>query len=116
MEWVARTSELDGEQGIYRHCCPLPPWKAALAGGKAGFGGAEMRLGDDPTGLPRVAEAKADLDEPVAAEARGHRERHAGVDDLEVGQLEAPAAPGDLLPGGEGGRTKLGAERGAGLG
>jgi hypothetical protein len=67
-------------------------------------------------GLPWITDAKTDFDKAVAPNARAHRERDAGVEDLEVGHLETLAAARDLAPSRQGSRTELNAERRASLG
>ena len=65
---------------------------------------------------PRVAETELDLDEPVAADARTHGQRHVRMDELEMRDLEPFAAAGRSPLRGECGRPQLDAERRAGFG
>jgi hypothetical protein len=81
-----------------------------------GFRPLEFCGRNNACGLPGVAETEFNLDEPILAQARAHRQRHARMDDLEMRHLDALAATRDLAPGRERGGAKLGAERGTGLG
>lgn len=83
--------------------------------GNPSLGPAELRRRDDPRRLPRIAEAEFDLDEPVTAEARAHRQRHAAVDDLEVRHLDSLATTGDLSPRRQRGGLDLDTKRSTGL-
>ena len=62
------------------------------------------------------AETEFDLDESVAAQAGAHRQRDAGVDDLEVRHLDPLTTTADLSPSRQGSRTELDAECGSGFG
>jgi hypothetical protein len=75
-----------------------------------------IRRRDDPRGLPRVAKAEFDHDEPVLAQARTDGERHVHDDDLEMRHLQPLTAVSELTPGSKPSRTKLDPERRPGLG
>jgi hypothetical protein len=86
-----------------------------LTGSDFGLGTPQLLGGDDARSLLGVAETKFDLDEPILAKVRAHRQRHARVDDLEMRHLDALAATRDLAPSRECGGAKLNAERSTGL-
>jgi len=75
----------------------------------------ELGCRNNSRGLPWITDAKTDFDKAVAPNARAHRERDSGVDDLEVGHFETLAAPRDLAPSRQGSGTELNAERRASL-
>ena len=106
----------DGARRARPDPCSVPLGAGPTVGRGPGLGLTQHRGRDHPRGLTRVAEADLNFDESIGAQARAHREGHAGMDDLEVRHLESLAATGDFAPGGEAGRAKLDAEGRAGLG
>jgi hypothetical protein len=66
---------------------------------RLGFRFTQLGRGDDPRGLPWVSKAEFDHDEPILAQARTYRERHALENDLEMGQLQPLAEAGKRTPG-----------------
>lgn len=89
----------------------ISPRRAAAPALNAGLGLTELRRRDNPGRLSRITDTKANLDKAIAPDTRTHSQRHAGVDDLEMGHFDTLTATRNLAPSCQSSGAELGAAR-----